>query len=600
MGKYEEAIVCIDLAIKNDYPTDKLKKINERKNNCINKLKDQPSTSSAGDEEQSKTKLIKKYAFAENCIEVDWLSSDLKELGIRSKRNLLKGEIILHEKPFVNSLHKENYNDYCYFCFKRLTFESQVPCRNCIQINYCCSDCETQSFDKFHKLECGYIDLYQINELLEHHTKICSKLICSLFVECDLNKEKMMNRIKQSTKKSGRKMEYNYESFAQLIQHQNHDKNNYSLISLLLIAFFNTRFKAECKSLFKSFFEESELIILKLTIERHIRQIQVNALMITETDIKPKSKINSEQSELEQFPIFESVNIGIGIFINLSLINHDCKPNLSISGFNNQSVLIKTNQNVNKQEWLCFSYGAHFNYQSVEKRKKLLWETYFFDCRCNACSKGIEPVSSAILCSNCRTEIMSSKQEYCHLCSNKIDRTQISKIKSEVNKKVNQIEKLLKDKQLSDELIGRFIIDLINCEKKVQPVLHPYNKCLEKVYFVLFACYKRLKNYQKLYESGLLYLQCLLIKLDYFDIMSFNNLLNFSNYLIKTIEEMISLDFSSKPIAILIQVKLNETIIKLKETLEQVYDYEVKKKNRILSIINKVESDLENFLGEPR
>lgn len=282
LQKYDEAIKCIELAIASDYPADKLKKLNERKNNCINKLKDEPSTS--GTAEQQSPKAItapEKEGFVENCIEIDWLTGDLSELGVRARRDLAQGERILYERPFVNSLHKENYDDFCYLCFKKLSFEVQFPCRCCVQVCYCSAECEARSWRKFHRIECGYIDLYQINELLEHHTKICSKLICGLFIDADLDKQKMIARIKDSTKKSGRKLEDSYESFAQLIEHHNQDKNNYSLISLLLCAFFNSRFKVQCKSLFKSFFEEDELITLKLTIEKHIRQIQVRQMNAT-------------------------------------------------------------------------------------------------------------------------------------------------------------------------------------------------------------------------------------------------------------------------------------------------------------------------------
>ena len=281
MLKYQECIECIELAIANNYPADKLKKLNERKNNCINKLKDEPGTSSSDTTEQQAPKAIagpEKEGFVENCIEIDWLTGDLSELGVRARRDLALGERVLYERPFVNSLHKENYSDYCYLCFKRLSFEVQFPCRCCIQVNYCSAECETRSWRKFHRIECGYIDLYQINELLEHHTKICSKLICGLFIDADFDKQKMIARIKDSTKKSGRKLEDTYESFAQLIEHHNQDKNNYSLISLLLCAFFNSRFKVQCKSLFKSFFEDDELITLKLTVEKHIRQIQVGGM----------------------------------------------------------------------------------------------------------------------------------------------------------------------------------------------------------------------------------------------------------------------------------------------------------------------------------
>lgn len=587
---YKESIQSIDLAVKNDYPKDKLKKLDERKNNCINKLKDE-----AGKAIENKEG--RKQGFVENCIEIDWLNSDLKELGVKAKRSLNKGEIILDESPFVNSLHKDNYNDYCYTCFKKLTFAILIPCRNCIQVNYCSLKCEKESWTKFHKIECGFIDLYQINELLEHHTKICSKLFCNLFIESNLNKENLIKRIKDSTKKSGRKLESNYESFVQLIEHHKQDKNNYSLISLLLLAFFNVRFKAESKSLFKSFFSEDELILIKLTVEKHIRQIQVNALMITDTDVKSRSTISSKDTLINRLPVFESINVGIGIYINLSLINHDCNPNLSISGFNNQRVLIKTNRKVQKYSWLCFSYGAHHMYQTLSKRKKLLFDTYFFDCQCEACVNGLEPFSNMIICFHCKAEIYSSKQEYCNLCSTKIVRSEIEKLTKEVNKKVNQIEKSLKEKDLNYEILNNFIIELLQNEKKLESFLHSSNKTLERIYFVLFACYRRLNDYQKLYEAASSYWRCLLTKLDYFDLMSFNNLINFSNYLIKSIEEMINFDFSLKPIAILIQVLIHELICKLRKTIEQVYDYELEKKNKILTVINETEKSLENFLG---
>ena len=118
-----------------------------------------------------------------------------------------------------------------------------------------------------------------------------------------------------------------------------------------------------------------------------------------------------------------------------------------------------------------------------------------------------------LICSNCKTEIYSSKQEYCNLCSTKIIRKEIDNLKSEVNKKVDKIEKILKDKDLDKEQINRFIIDLIQYEKKLQSFLHLNNKNLEKIYFVQFACYRRLHDYQKLYESALSYWQCLLTKL---------------------------------------------------------------------------------------
>ncbi|MEE6462805.1 hypothetical protein FKM82_001706 [Ascaphus truei] len=76
--------------------------------------------------------------------------------------------------------------------------------------------------------------------------------------------------------------------------------------------------------------------------------------------------------------------VGVGIFPNLCLINHDCWPNCTVI-FNNGKIELRSLGKINKGEELSVSYVDFLNLS--EDRRKQLKKQYYFDCTCEHCTK---------------------------------------------------------------------------------------------------------------------------------------------------------------------------------------------------------------------
>ncbi|XP_056410026.1 histone-lysine N-methyltransferase SMYD1-like isoform X1 [Hyla sarda] len=77
--------------------------------------------------------------------------------------------------------------------------------------------------------------------------------------------------------------------------------------------------------------------------------------------------------------------VGVGIFPNLCLVNHNCWPNCTVI-FNNGKIELRALGKINKGEELSVSYVDFLNLS--EERKKQLKKQYYFDCTCEYCTKG--------------------------------------------------------------------------------------------------------------------------------------------------------------------------------------------------------------------
>ncbi|KAM8939884.1 histone-lysine N-methyltransferase SMYD1 isoform 2-T2 [Pelodytes ibericus] len=79
--------------------------------------------------------------------------------------------------------------------------------------------------------------------------------------------------------------------------------------------------------------------------------------------------------------------VGVGIFPNLCLVNHDCWPNCTVI-FNNGKIELRSLGKINKGDELTVSYVDFLNL--TEERKNQLKKQYYFDCTCEHCSKKIK------------------------------------------------------------------------------------------------------------------------------------------------------------------------------------------------------------------
>ncbi|KAM3939861.1 histone-lysine N-methyltransferase SMYD1 isoform 2-T2 [Leptodactylus fuscus] len=77
--------------------------------------------------------------------------------------------------------------------------------------------------------------------------------------------------------------------------------------------------------------------------------------------------------------------VGVGIFPNLCLVNHNCWPNCTVI-FNNGKIELRSLGKINKGDELSVSYVDFLNLS--EERRKQLKKQYYFDCTCEHCTKG--------------------------------------------------------------------------------------------------------------------------------------------------------------------------------------------------------------------
>uniref|UniRef100_G3R256 [histone H3]-lysine(4) N-trimethyltransferase n=1 Tax=Gorilla gorilla gorilla TaxID=9595 RepID=G3R256_GORGO len=79
--------------------------------------------------------------------------------------------------------------------------------------------------------------------------------------------------------------------------------------------------------------------------------------------------------------------VGVGIFPNLGLVNHDCWPNCTVI-FNNGKIELRALGKISEGEELTVSYIDFLNVS--EERKRQLKKQYYFDCTCEHCQKKLK------------------------------------------------------------------------------------------------------------------------------------------------------------------------------------------------------------------
>ncbi|TSP90493.1 SET and MYND domain-containing protein 4 [Bagarius yarrelli] len=166
----------------------------------------------------------------------------------------------------------------------------------------------------------------------------------------------------------------------------------------------------------------SERRLFGTTALRHMLQLQCNAQAVTA--IRVKEDINQPVQSSEE------LRIATAVFPVLSLLNHSCQPNTSISfnvAFSSSwsstpeyfssgvRVTVRACKDIPAGQELLHCYGPHCSRMDVEKRQHLLMSQYFFHCKCDACRLELADKSKKLKCENCGSFLKVSGDV--HVCS---------------------------------------------------------------------------------------------------------------------------------------------------------------------------------------
>ncbi|OQR78055.1 SET and MYND domain-containing protein 4-like [Tropilaelaps mercedesae] len=344
---------------------------------------------------------------------LDALYSTEKGRFIVANRDLRPGDSLFVERPYASVLLPSFTKSHCHHCYRRI--RAAYPCRQCSQVRYCSVSCALESWDKYHRSECGYLDLLTsvgIAHLAERVVLTAGLGLLEDFM------------------KSRNSLECNYLPVYQLVTHEEdmhvEDLFQYSLTATLLLKFL------ERHTMFFATTQLSERVQdlqlrgggggspsrrtslrgqirsecgpqLKLYVGglllRHIEQLICNAHAITTIQQPGDHAIEEDGVILEQ----EQVRVATAIYPSASLMNHSCEPNIT-SGFRFGSMLVvKAVRAITAGEEILNCYGPHYRRMPFQERQTALLEQYFFRCDCSACARG--DVDDQIL--------MAFKCEYC-------------------------------------------------------------------------------------------------------------------------------------------------------------------------------------------
>jgi len=250
-----------------------------------------------------------------------------KGLGLKASQDIKLGTHVLIEDSFVYALTSEDRRKYCQICL--LEFEQLKACSGCSKCFYCSRDCQKKGWP-LHKYECKQLKKYE-NQPSDK---------CLIFARL-MNKLKLNNDGKGTHLRGVFDLKYTYES---------------STVST--------------KATLGKILMNSKKIFEKFPTKISNAEEALGLLSAIITNV---------------FGIFDEQtgsSIGCGLFLNTSLLNHDCNPNCCYC-FENNKLMVTAIRDIKNGEEISIPYISTLD--TSEGRRKELKEIFNFDCQCESC-----------------------------------------------------------------------------------------------------------------------------------------------------------------------------------------------------------------------
>ncbi|XP_029467036.1 SET and MYND domain-containing protein 4 isoform X2 [Rhinatrema bivittatum] len=182
-----------------------------------------------------------------------------------------------------------------------------------------------------------------------------------------------------------------------------------------------------------------ELRILGVAMLRHMLQLQCNAQGIS---IMRAAGIGCGAVENK-----EQVRVASALFPVLSLMNHSCDPNTSVS-FRGRTAVVRAVRQIREAQEVTHCYGPHYSRIRVDERIHLLSSQYFFDCQCPAClQEQRSEVRSSLpfCCIHCKAPLQGGDMLYCPTaaCAFTADRGHLTFRLRDIQQRVSRAQELL-------------------------------------------------------------------------------------------------------------------------------------------------------------
>ncbi|XP_072433194.1 histone-lysine N-methyltransferase Smyd1-like isoform X2 [Chiloscyllium punctatum] len=263
---------------------------------------------------------------------VEIFDTDGKGRGLKAKQDLLTGDVVFAEPAYAAVVFDNLVYEVCHSCFKKQA--KLQRCGQCKFAHYCDRTCQKAAWTE-HKNECLAIRNY--GQPTNETVRLASRILWRMAREGDNVSEDRLS------------------SLADLQDHVD-DLSEEEKRQLM----------SDVEVLHK-YWRSNDQRFDSQSISHIFGVINCNGFTI------------SDQRGLQA--------VGVGLFPNLCLVNHDCWPNCTVI-LNNGKIELRAIQKIKAGEELTVSY-VDFLKLSAERRSQLK-KHYYFDCTCEHCTKGIK------------------------------------------------------------------------------------------------------------------------------------------------------------------------------------------------------------------
>ncbi|XP_008061604.1 SET and MYND domain-containing protein 4 [Carlito syrichta] len=473
----------------------------------------------------------------------------LKGRCLIATKDILPGELLVKEDAFVSVLNpgempplhhgldgkwdtRVTSGDlYCHQCLKHTL--AIIPCDGCSYAKYCSQECMQQAWELYHSTECSLGGLLLTLGVFCHvalrltllaRFEDVGKIIRTLYDEINnkdiclpkcKNPVKILNHSLGESEENGKmletpvpgcdvngKYENNYNAVFHLLPHTEDHSPEHKFLCALSVSALCRQLEAASVQAPATDVKSSQLKaagtpelcadlnIWGVAMLRHMLQLQCNAQAITtiqQTGSKKNIITDSRQ-----------VRLATGIFPAVSLLNHSCSPNTSVS-FINTVATIRASQQIGKGQEILHCYGPHENRMGVAERQQKLRSQYFFDCNCPACQTEAHRMATgprweAFSCDRCRALMQGDDVLSCgnRSCAESVGRDHLVSRLQDLQQQVGMARKLLRNGKLEQA-----IQQLLECQHDAKSFLSTEHSMVGEIEDGLAQAYAALGNWQK-------------------------------------------------------------------------------------------------------
>lgn len=286
---------------------------------------------------------------------------------VTASRDLLVGEFLLVEKPYVSVLDRKYYESRCFHCF--IPADVPVPCTGCARVRYCSEACRKASWDAYHARECRFLPV-----LLASGTGNLSLLTVRLMLVTGLRRI-MKHNAKPNTGSvfTDARGTYRggYSSLYNLVA-QTELRSPNTLLQYTILALFIVETLRKMKFFDDVSAFDGQHVRVGGAVLRFLQIISCNGVEVTQLHVQPQILKSTPE------------RIGLALYPTASLVNHSCNPAMEVV-FYGDACAMRATRNVESSDELTIDYGFLYYATPREERHKFLSEQYFFDCSCCAC-----------------------------------------------------------------------------------------------------------------------------------------------------------------------------------------------------------------------